>query len=342
MDFNKDYVLGISKQILKIDSPSGYCKYVIDFLEKECTDLGYSFSRTNKGNGIISIKGNSSEKTIGLSAHVDTLGLMVRSISSDGTLKTSPIGGVMYSTFDSEYCKIQTRNGKTYTGTILSDKPAAHVYKGANSEARNDETMHVRLDELVNSKEDVEKLGIFAGDFIFIDPKTTITESGFIKSRFLDDKISVGIIFGLLKKWKENNEKPKYNIEIFISTYEEVGHGLAHIPKQLDELIAVDMGCIGEDLTCTEHTVSICAKDSMSPYDYDLTTSLINIARQNEINFVVDIYPMYSSDASASLRAGHDVRVALVGTGVHASHGLERTHYDGILNTMKLLYIYLT
>ncbi len=340
--FDKNYVLNIAGEILKIDSPSGYCKDVIEFVRQECVSLGYEFKTTKKGNGIISIKGSSNEKTVGLSAHVDTLGLMVRSITSDGTLKTTNIGGVNYATFDSEYCKIKTRFGKTYTGTILSDEPSVHVYKNAETGPRNAETMNVRIDEVVKNKEDVENLGISAGDYIFIDTKTTVTESGYIKSRFLDDKISVAMILGLLKKWKEESIVPKHNVEIYISTFEEVGHGLSHVPTELDELIAIDMGCIGDDLNCTEHTVSICAKDSSSPYNYELTTNLIQLARDKNINYVVDIYPMYGSDVSASMRAGHDFKGALIGTGVHASHGLERTHYDGIENSMKLLHYYLT
>lgn len=341
MEFNKEYVMDLAKEILEIDSPSGYCKNAVDFVGQEVEKLGYKFEKTKKGNGVIIVNGKSSNKTIGLSAHVDTLGLMVRSISSDGTLRTVPIGGVMYATYDSEYCKIQTRDGKTYTGTILSNKPAVHVYKGARDEPRNDETMHIRLDEVVENKEDVEKLGISAGDYVFIDPKVIVTKNGFIKSRFLDDKISVALILGLLKNWSDNKIVPKYDVVIFISTYEEVGHGLSYLTCEVDELVAIDMGCIGEDLNCTEQTVSICAKDSSSPYDYDLTTKLINLAKTNELDYVVDIYPMYGSDVSASLSAGNDFKGALIGTGVHSSHGLERTHYNGILNTMKLLYLYL-
>ncbi len=339
--FNREYVFGIAENILGIDSPSGYCVEAINFVEKECKLLGYDFGRTKKGNGIIKVKGSSSEKKIGLSAHVDTLGLMVRSISTDGTLKTTAIGGIMYPTVDSEYCTVLTRDGKKYTGTILSDSPAAHVFKDATTLERNAENMNIRLDEVVKTKEDVKKLGIEAGDYVFIDTKTKVTESGYIKSRFLDDKISVAIIFGLLKKWKENNQKPKYDLEIYISTYEEVGHGLSFVPSEVDELIAIDMGCIGTDLNCDEHTVSICAKDSASPYDYELTSKLIELAKNNNLGYVVDIYPMYSSDVSAALRAGNDFKGGLIGTGVHASHGLERTHYDGILNTMKLLDLYL-
>ncbi len=340
--FDKNYVLSTAEALLSIDSPSGYCKNAIEFVENECVSKGYKFEVTKKGNGIISIPGKLNDKTIGLSAHVDTLGLMVRSITADGTLKTTAIGGVNFATFDSEYCKIQTRFGKTYTGTILSDEPSVHVHKNASSEPRNADTMNVRIDAVVHCKEDVEKLGISAGDYIFIDTKTTVTESGYIKSRFLDDKISVAMVLGLLEKWHKEKIVPTHNVEIFISTHEEVGHGLSHLPKELDELIAIDMGCIGEDLNCTEHTVSICAKDSSSPYNYELTTELIKVAKDNELKYVVDIYPMYGSDVSASFRAGHDFKGALIGTGVHASHGLERTHYDGIENTMKLLNYYLT
>lgn len=201
--------------------------------------------------------------------------------------------------------------------------------------------MEVRIDEIVNCKEDVEKLGIGVGDFIFIDPKTTITESGFIKSRFIDDKGSVAAIIALLEMMHRENLKPKNTVKIIISTYEEVGHGSASIPSDISEMIAVDMGCIGDDLSCTEYDVSICDKDSSGPYDYNMTTELINLAKENNLSYAVDIYPMYGSDVSAALRAGNDIRGALIGPGVHASHGMERTHVNALENTIKLLSAYL-
>ena len=201
--------------------------------------------------------------------------------------------------------------------------------------------MEVRIDEIVKNKEDVLALGIAPGDFIFIDPKTTITESGFIKSRFIDDKGSVAAIIALLEMMHRENLKPKYTVKIIISTYEEVGHGSASIPSDISEMIAVDMGCIGDDLSCTEYDVSICAKDSSGPYDYNMTTELINLAKENNLSYAVDIYPMYGSDVSAALRAGNDIRGALIGPGVHASHGMERTHVKALENTIKLLGLYL-
>lgn len=202
--------------------------------------------------------------------------------------------------------------------------------------------MEVRIDEVVHSKADVEKLGINNGDFICIDTKTQITESGFIKSRFLDDKISATALMGVLKYLKDNNITPQRDLVIMFSTYEEVGHGASCLPEEVEELLAVDMGCIGTDLACTEQDVSICAKDSSGPYDYEMITRLVELSKENKLNYAVDIYPQYGSDVSAALRGGNDIKGALIGPGVHASHGMERTHYDGVESTMKLVVSYIT
>ncbi|ABR33984.1 MULTISPECIES: M42 family metallopeptidase [Clostridium] len=339
---NKEYVLDVAKEILEFDSPTGFCFEIIDKIRDIVKELGYSFETTNKGCGIITIKGKSDEKILGLSAHVDTLGAMVRSITSDGKIKFTLLGGPIVPTLDSEYCTIRTREGKKYTGTFLSTSPAAHVFEDSSSKTRDPKNMEIRIDEEVHSKSDVQKLGICVGDFIFIDPKTTITESGFIKSRFIDDKGSVSCLMGLLELFNREKIVPKYTTKILISTYEEVGHGASYIPSDIVEMIAVDMGCIGDDLTCSEYDVSICAKDSGGPYDYNLVTKLINLAKDNELKYAVDIYPMYGSDVGAALRGGNDIRGALIGPGVHASHGMERTHYSAFENTIKLLYFYLT
>ena len=339
---NKQYILEAAQTILEIDSPSGFCYEVMKEIEKRAVGFGYLFERTNKGCGIITIPGKSNEKVMGLSAHVDTLGAMVRSITSSGTLKFTLVGGPTPATLDSEYCKIRTREGKIYTGTFLSTSPAAHVYEDSSTKERKPNHMEIRIDEVVRSKEEVEALGICAGDYVFVEPKTVITESGFIKSRFIDDKGSVAALMGLMELFSREQVTPNFTTKIFISVYEEVGHGSSYIPDDITEMIAVDMGCIGEDLNCSEYDVSICAKDSAGPYDYEMTTELINLAKANDIKYVVDIYPMYSSDVSAALRGGNDIRGALIGPGVHASHGMERTHYMALESTVKLLFLYLT
>jgi putative aminopeptidase FrvX len=327
------------EQIISIDSPTGYCSKVINYLETVVKELGFNYTKNQKGNLIVSVEGKS-DYTIGLSAHVDTLGLMVRSINGDGTLKFTTLGGPLLNTYNAEYCKIYTREGKIYTGTILSTSPAVHVFPDSRSKDLKEDTMCVRLDEVVYSRSDTQKLGIQTGDIIAIDPKFEITEKGYIKTRFLDDKASAFLLLELLRYLKEQNITPENNLKLIFSTYEEVGFGASNIPN-INEMLAVDMGCIGLDLNCTEEQVSICAKDSGGPYDYDMITNLINIAKEKNISYAVDIYPFYSSDATASLRAGNDIKAALIGTGVAASHGMERTHKHGLENTFNLILGYL-
>ena len=339
---NKEYVLNTAKKILEFNSPTGFCFEIMDYIKDIVESFGCEFETTNKGCGVITVKGKKDDKVVGLSAHVDTLGAMVRSITSEGNIRFTSLGGPILPTLDGEYCKIRTRSGKIYTGTFLSESSAAHVFDDSSTRNRDEKNMVVRIDELVYSKEDVEKLDICSGDFIFIDTKTTITESGFIKSRFIDDKGSVSALIGLLEAMSRQKIVPSYTIKIIISTYEEVGHGASYIPQDITEMIAVDMGCIGDDLGCTEEMVSICAKDSGGPYDFNMTTDLINLAKDNNIGYAVDIYPRYGSDVGAALRGGNNIRGALIGPGVNASHGMERTHYSAIENTMKLLYLYLT
>lgn len=340
MNFDINYFKEVAHKIFNIDSPSGYSENINKVLIELLNELGYTATLTNKGNVALKVVGESSEKTVATSAHVDTLGLMVRSINGDGTLNVTRIGGPQIATLDGEYCKIQTRFNQTYTGTILSNSASSHVYEDSDKQ-RKENNVVVRIDEKVNSKKDVLDLGIQNGDYIFIEPKFMITESGFIKSRFIDDKASVCVILSVLKYLKENNLKPAYDTFIYFVNHEEVGHGAATVDENITEFVTVDMGCIGKDLAGNEYAVSIAAKDSGGPYDYELTTRLIKLAKENNVNYVVDIFPYYGSDVGAAYRSGRDLKGALIGQGVHASHGMERTHLDGCINTMKLLTLYL-
>lgn len=334
-------VMEYAKALLEQDSPSGFTLRAVEKAEALAQELGYETRRSRKGNLTILIPGREKEKKVGLAAHVDTLGLMVRGITGDGRLLITPIGGPLLPTLDGEYCRIYTRKGKVYTGTILSLSPAVHVDDDAKTRPRDEKNMAVRIDEVVYSREDVEKLGIAPGDYICYDPKTQVTPSGFLKSRFLDDKVSAACILTALKIMKDLGQKPRYDTEATFTVYEEVGHGGATFNPELSELLAVDMGCIGEELQCTEEQVSICAKDSAGPFDYELVSRLVALAEENGVNFAVDVYPHYSSDAAVAWRAGHDLPAALIGPGVHASHGMERTHWHGLQATLELIGLYL-
>lgn len=338
--YNSKEIISNLETLLNINSPSGYTKDAINYVLGYAQDLDYETELTEKGNLVVSIKGEK-DTTRALSAHVDTLGLMVRSINADGTLMMTTLGGPLTPTLDGEYCDVITRDHKVYTGTILSTSTSIHVYKDASTKSRDVDNLHVVLDERVHSKEDVLELGIQNGDIVAYNPKFQVTKSGFVKSRFLDDKASVAILMGVLKDIKENDIKMKTNLKFIFTNYEEVGHGASYIPEDITELLAVDMGAIGQDLSCTEYDVSICAKDSSGPYDYEMTSDLINYAKDLELNYAVDIYPMYGSDASAALRGGANIKAALIGPGVANSHGMERTHVDALENTYKLIMAYI-
>lgn len=339
---NQDYTISLLTELLSTASPTGFTHDIIKRIAEEAGKFGVSIEYNQKGGLILTLDGQDDSKTIALSAHVDTLGAMVRAIKPQGTIRFTILGGFSMNSIENEYCTIHTRSGKTYTGTILSIQPSVHVYDEARGLKREEENMEVRIDELVASQEDVQQLGIQVGDYISFDARPVVTPSGYIKSRHLDDKASVAALLALLESQFTQKWTPQYRTQFLISNYEEVGHGTAYIPEGIHEMIAVDMGCIGDDLSCKETDVSICAKDSSGPYDYEMTGKLIELAQAGNIAYAVDVYPHYGSDASASLRAGHNIRAALIGPGVHASHSMERTHTDAVINTAKLLGAYIT
>ena len=343
MNINMDYVTEKMVKILKTPSPSGNTKEVMEIIKKEFDEMNIDNYITSKGALVATIKGKNDNKHKTLSGHVDTLGAMVKEIKSNGKLKLAQIGGYMWNSIEGEYCSVETSEGKRYSGTILITKASTHVHGGEAAKLeRKDSNMEVRLDERVKDKDSVIELGIEVGDFVYFDSRTVVTESGFIKSRHLDDKAGVAAILGMAKYMVENNIIPEYTTNFFISNYEEVGHGAsASIPEKTFEFIAIDMAAPGEGQTSDEFSVTICAKDSSGPYDYDLKKRLVDLAKNNDINYKVDIYPFYGSDASAAMRAGWEFKHGLIGPGVDASHSHERTHKDAIENTIKLCIKYL-
>lgn len=338
--FDKKAFEKISKDVFTCDSPSGYTANAVKVVSKYLDEFGCNYKIMNNGAIEVSEKGLDSSKLVATSAHLDTLGLMVRSVKANGALALTTLGGPVTPSLDGEYCKIYTRSGKVYTGTIQSTSPAVHVFDDSRTKQRSIDNLEVRIDEKVKSKDDVLKLGIQNGDIVCYDPKFEITKSGFLKTRFIDDKASVVVLLMLLKYMKENGLKFKYDTKIYFVVYEEVGHGASYLDRNISEFISIDMGCVGLDLDGNEYAVSICAKDSGGPYDYELTSKLIELCKKNKLNYTVDIFPYYSSDVGVASKAGIDCKGALFGTGVSASHGMERTHIEGIENTLKLVYLY--
>lgn len=332
-----EYIVEQTEKVIGIDSPTGYHYNVQKYLVDTIQAMGFEVRTLRKG-GVIANLGGEGNPLMML-AHVDTLGAFVHYIKGNGRLAISN-GTLNPNNIETENVRVITRSGAVYEGTIQLENASVHVNPDVNAE-RKFTNLEVVLDEDVTSKEDVEKLGICAGDFLAVEPRFQVTEKGYIKSRFLDDKASSGVLLGIAKYVSEHPGCLKRNVQLFFTTFEEIGHGAsAGIPEEIEDLLAVDMGCVGDHLACTEKQVSICAKDSSGAYHFEMTNELIEVAKEHGIDYAVDIYPSYGSDAGAVLRSGKDVRYALIGQGVYASHGYERTHKDGMKQTFELALNY--
>ena len=337
-----DYAWEQAASLLAIDSPSGFTGKAAVWVKEAFESLGFAATITTKGGVLIDLGGTDAADGLLLEAHTDTLGGMVAQIKGSGRLKLTKIGGMRAENGEAENVRVYTRDGRVFEGTLQLCNASVHVNADYKTAKRDFDTTEIVLDEDVSSAGDVRKLGIEVGDFVCFEPRTRRTASGYLKSRFLDDKLSVGILLGFAKYLSDNRIVPGRRVWVHVTVYEEVGHGGAgSVPAGVTEAISVDMGCVGDGLSCTERQVSICAKDSAGPYSYEVVGKLIEAGKKTGADYAVDVYPFYSSDVDVTLSAGYDIRHGLIGPGVYASHGYERSHIDGVLNTLKLLCGYL-
>lgn len=337
MNDDLNYITQQLCALTAIPSPSGFTARAAEYVRKTLAEMGYMPIITRKGNVECVLGGE--KNPLVLAAHVDTLGAMVRAIKDNGRLRPTTIGGHQWRTADGENCMVFTRSGRMYTGVVLNKEPSAHVREKELEDT--EENMEILLDENVSSRQEVEALGVETGDMIAMDPRTVITDSGYIKSRFLDDKLSASILLGIARWVKEQNITLPRKVTLLFTVYEEVGFGGSCVPIDTEDMISVDMGCVGSDLGCNEHMVSICAKDSGGPYNYDMITELALICKAEGLPYAIDIYPRYGSDVETTMRAGYDIRHGLIGPGVYASHNYERAHIDGVQAAYTLLQKYL-
>ncbi len=325
------------KNLVEIDSPTGFTEQACDYAAGVLRGYGYEPELSNKGAVRCSM---GAAPRLAIAAHTDTLGAMVSGINSDGTLAVSTIGGLSLNMAEGEYVKVYTMAGKVLTGTFLLDNPSSHANKDLNKTRRDTSNMHIRLDEEVYKETDTRELGVRPGDIVSFDPRYQELPSGYVKGRFMDNKAGCFVLFEIARRLPPSDAG--LPVELFFSNYEEVGHGgTCGYSDTIEELLVIDMGVLGEPCEGSEVRCSICAKDTSGPYDYAMRKKLVELAEEKSIPHSVDVYPYYGSDGSAALRAGNDFRVGLIGPGVAASHGVERTHVKGIEATIELCLAYI-
>ena len=336
-----DFAWEQAAALLAIDSPTGFTDKAARWVADAFSALGFPTRITAKGGVLVDLGGKDNDDGLLLAAHTDTLGGMVAEIKGSGRLRLTGLGGLSPNNTEAENVRVYTRGGAVLEGTMQLCNASVHVNDDYRNAKRTFDTMEIVLDEDVNSAEQTRALGIEVGDIVCFDPRTRRTASGYLKSRFLDDKLSVGILLGYAKYLADHRITLNRHTWVHVTVYEEVGHGgSASVPAGVTEAISVDMGCVGDGLQCTERQVSICAKDSGGPYSYEVVGKLIAAAKATGADYAVDVYPHYGSDVEATLSGGYDLRHGLIGSGVYASHGYERSHIDGVYNTLKVLLGY--
>lgn len=337
------YLTKFLVDLLNIPSPTGFAEEAVAFVEKEFSQFKpLELLRTRKGALIAKWNVESDAPPVALTAHVDTLGAMVKEIKANGRLQLSRIGGLILNGVETEGCWVHTAKGGRVRGSYMINTASGHVYGAkVNETTRTEGAMEVRLDARVSNEKEARDLGIEVGDFVSFDPRVEVT-NGFIRSRHLDDKACVAAIAAAIKALTEAGRSPARSVTFLISNYEEVGHGAAAgIPSDVHELVTVDMAAVGEGQESDEFHATLCVKDSGGPYHHGLSQKLRALADANRIPYKVDIYPYYGSDGEAFWRAGGDVAVALIGPGIDASHNYERTHMDSLVATANWIMAYL-
>jgi putative aminopeptidase FrvX len=343
MPIDQDYIKDMLVNLLNTPSPVGFTQDAMALIENALIELGLEPQHSAKGFLLADWSGKESNAPRALTAHVDTLGAMVKEIKDNGRLTLTKLGYYTWNTVEGEGCSVITATGKTIRGSLLHTKASTHIYSaGVGEDKRDDDNMEVRLDARTSSADETRDLGIEVGDLVALDPRVELGESGFIRSRHLDDKAGVACILAAVKALVDAGREPTQRTVLLFSNYEEAGHGAAAgIPPEVMELVAVDMAVVGEGQSSSEFKTTICVKDSRGPYHPELSNRLRKLAQDNGIPYAVDVYPVYGSDAEAYWRAGGSARIALIGPGVDASHNYERTHMDALLASVELITAYL-
>ena len=338
---NRNFIIETMKSFIETPSPVGYYDQTNPLIQQYANQFGYQITFDKKHTPTIHVPGLDSSKTVCISSHLDTLGLIIKSIDSDGMIRVRNLGGINFWGIEGATVTIHTRQDGTYTGLVACQSHSVHVFSDAHTLERNEDTVMIILDEPVSSKEEVRKLGIENGDIISIDPQFEYLENGYIKTRYIDDKACVACSLDVLRYLSEEKITPAYNTQFFFPYYEEIGHGAAYIDPAIDEFVALDIALIGPDNEGSEHAISICLKDNVSPYDRDLSKKLLGLAKEEQLSYVPDIFYRYSTDATAAIKSGNNIAYAAFGMGTFSSHGVERTHIQAVEDTARLTAAYI-
>lgn len=338
---DREYLARTLLDLLAIPCPTGLTDAAVVYVCDALAELGIEYELTRRGTVRARLQGQLYAPQRAIVTHLDTVGAMVREVKANGRLCLTPIGHWSSRFAEGGRVSIFSDDG-VYRGSVLPLYAAGHRY---NEEVDRLpvtwDHIEVRVDELVESSDDIRRLGIRVGDFVAFDPNPEFLPNGFLVSRHLDNKAGTAALLTALKAIVEHDLPVAIDcIPIFTLT-EEVGSGVGHaIGPDVTEFVGIDIGPVAEGQNAKEQGVTIAMKDSSGPFDYHLTHHLIQLAQQHDIPHQRDVFRFYYSDAVSAVQAGHDIRHALITFGTDATHGYERTHIDSLVAISELVIRY--
>jgi peptidase M42 family hydrolase len=344
LDIDIDWMSQVLLELLRIPSPTGRTDVIMQHVGERLEEIGLPFELTRRGAMVGTLEGNGGGLERAVVVHTDTIGCMVRRLQDNGRLTVVPVG--THSSRFSEGTRVSIFTDdpeRTYTGTILPTKASGHAFGDAiDQHPHSWDHVEVRVDEKVANADDLAALGIQVGDFVAQVAFPVITRSGFVTSRHLDDKAGVAAALAAFKAIIEDGRELPVGANLLITIAEEVGHGASSgLDHDVAEMLSVDSAVVAPGQHSTETGVTVAMQDMHGPFDYHLTRRLCRLGTDHGIEIHRDVFRYYRSDVAAALEAGAETRAALIGFGVDATHGHERTHLDSIVATAQLLSLYL-
>lgn len=329
--------------LLAIPSPCGFTDEIVRYVSRCLDDIGVDYQITRRGTIRAVLEGNGDAPARALVTHMDTIGAMVRGIGDNGRLRVAPIGH--WSSRFAEGTRV----------TVFSEKSAHRgcflptVNWGTSRDAGVEQVpvdwdhIELRLEESVFDADDVRALGIEIGDFIALESHPEVLENGYVVGRNLDNKAGTAAVIELLRKLVESGDPLPQNTYVIFTVTETIGAGMGRaVLPDVSELVTVDFASTRSTEKSPFKRVTLASGDASGPYDYHLTAHLRRIAEHFDVPYQQRHLKAFHSDAASALIAGHDVRTAVLAYAGDASHSVERTHVDSLVNIVRMLQFYVT
>lgn len=342
LNIDRDYLENTLMALLNIHSPSGYTDQIVHFVGEILQDIGLDVDVTRRGAIRATLAGQQNQLDRSIAVHLDTLGAMVRKIKPNGRLAIAPVGTWSSRLAEGARVTIFNTHGPR-RGTVLPLKASGHVYGDAvNTQKTSWDHVEIRVDDKCSSREELLNAGYRVGDFVAFDAVPEISAAGFINARHLDDKAGAAVLLTVAKSIAENGCELAVDSHLVFTISEEVGSGASSVLYgDIAEMVAIDHAPIADDQNASEFGVTIGMMDQSGPFDYHLSRKLIHLCEAFNIEHSRDVFRFYRTDSASAIEAGNDTRTALVGFGVHGSHGWERTHMDSLMAVADLIGLYI-